>query len=73
MSAIYDCIQAKILTKGKNDRVYAWKETGEKISALSTYAKAAKEDNTELFVPFHEALKDVTPEEVEEESKEVEE
>jgi len=73
MSAIYDCIQTKILAKGKNDRVYAWKETGEKISALSIYAKAAKEGNTELFIPFYEALKDVTIEPTEEESKEVEE
>lgn len=73
MSAIYDCIQAKILTKNRNDRVYVWKETGNKIFALSSYAKAAKEGNTELFIPFYEALKNVTPEEVEEESKEVEE
>jgi len=66
MSAVYDCIQAKILTKGKGDRVYAWKETGEKISGLSTFAKLAKEGNTEAFIPFHEALKGVEIEQVEE-------
>jgi len=66
MSAVYDCIQAKILTKGKGDRVYAWKETGEKISGLSTFAKLAKEGNTEAFTPFHEALKGVEIEQVEE-------
>ncbi len=69
MSALYDCIQTKILAKGKNDRVYAWKETGEKISALSTYAKLARENNTEVFSAFVEALKtteSVTEEPIEE-------
>jgi hypothetical protein len=72
MTAIWDCLKMKILTLPKGESQLRWKETGETIPKLMAYTKAARAGDESVFEPFHQALNNLDPTELDKEEEEPE-
>lgn len=71
MSAIWECLENKILYTPKSAKAPKWKSTGEDVPTMMAAAKLAREGNTEVFQPYIDALNGiqiVPVEEVEDET-----
>jgi RecA/RadA recombinase len=73
MSAVWDCLEQGVLVQKKGARFLTWAETGEVVPALKRLADAARAGDDSVFLPYFEALNNLSPDVLDEVSEEDEE
>lgn len=61
MSVVWECAETKLLYVKKGESVLRWRNTGEEIPTMMTFAKAARAGDLEMFQPFFDAIKTKEP------------